>query len=68
MLSLKFKKFSNQYFLSILILRYFPLDIYPKMNTLTIDPGTRVVRGPDWNWGDQDGGEGMYIFIAIVLL
>ena len=20
--------------------------------------GIRVVRGPDWNWGDQDGGEG----------
>ena len=20
--------------------------------------GTRVVRGPDWKWGDQDGGEG----------
>ena len=21
-------------------------------------PGLRVVRGPDWKWGDQDGGEG----------
>ena len=20
--------------------------------------GFRVVRGPDWEWGDQDGGEG----------
>lgn len=20
--------------------------------------GQRVVRGPDWKWGDQDGGEG----------
>ena len=20
--------------------------------------GARVVRGPDWKWGDQDGGEG----------
>ena len=20
--------------------------------------GTRVVRGPDWNWREQDGGEG----------
>ena len=37
------------------------------MNTLSMDPGTRVVRGPDWNWGDQDGGEGMYIFMDIVL-
>lgn len=22
------------------------------------DPGLRVVRGPDWEWKDQDGGEG----------
>ena len=21
-------------------------------------PGLRVVRGPDWEWKDQDGGEG----------
>ena len=21
--------------------------------------GVRVVRGPDWKWGDQDGGEGV---------
>lgn len=20
--------------------------------------GTRVVRGPDWKWGEQDGGQG----------
>ena len=20
--------------------------------------GVRVVRGPNWKWGDQDGGEG----------
>ncbi len=20
--------------------------------------GVRVIRGPDWKWGDQDGGEG----------
>ena len=20
--------------------------------------GARVVRGPDWKWGDQDGGDG----------
>ena len=20
--------------------------------------GSRVVRGPDWQWGDEDGGEG----------
>ena len=26
----------------------------------TVKPalGLRVVRGPDWEWGDQDGGEG----------
>ncbi|KAH9495558.1 E3 ubiquitin-protein ligase mib2 [Bulinus truncatus] len=23
-----------------------------------IKPGIRVVRGPDWKWGSQDGGEG----------
>lgn len=25
---------------------------------MEIKAGLRVVRGPDWNWGDQDGGEG----------
>ena len=25
---------------------------------MEIEPGLRVVRGPDWKWGDQDGGEG----------
>ena len=24
----------------------------------TISVGSRVVRGPDWQWGDQDGGPG----------
>ena len=23
-----------------------------------VQVGLRVVRGPDWEWGDQDGGEG----------
>ena len=23
-----------------------------------MDVGLRVVRGPDWTWGEQDGGEG----------
>ncbi|XP_055895870.1 uncharacterized protein LOC106054167 isoform X2 [Biomphalaria glabrata] len=27
-------------------------------DTVTIVPGLRVVRGPDWAWGNQDGGEG----------
>ena len=26
--------------------------------TPTPRPGLRVIRGPDWRWGDQDGGEG----------
>lgn len=27
--------------------------------------GTRVVRGPDWKWGDQDsGGEGRIISLV----
>ena len=25
---------------------------------MEIVPGLRVVRGSDWTWGDQDGGEG----------
>lgn len=25
---------------------------------LNINIGVRVVRGPDWKWGKQDGGEG----------
>ncbi|CAG9858951.1 unnamed protein product [Phyllotreta striolata] len=23
-----------------------------------LSPGVRIVRGPDWSWGNQDGGEG----------
>ncbi len=23
-----------------------------------VEVGLRVIRGPDWSWGDQDGGEG----------
>ncbi|XP_071147139.1 E3 ubiquitin-protein ligase MIB2-like [Mytilus edulis] len=31
----------------------------PKVNTsMVIAPGLRVVRGRDWKWTDQDGGEG----------
>ena len=26
--------------------------------TMELEVGLRVVRGPDWKWGDQDGGEG----------
>ncbi|KAK9500491.1 hypothetical protein O3M35_001746 [Rhynocoris fuscipes] len=25
---------------------------------MSVEAGTRVVRGPDWKWGEQDGGEG----------
>ena len=25
---------------------------------MEIEPGLRVVRGSDWKWDDQDGGEG----------
>ena len=25
---------------------------------MDVKVGQRVVRGPDWKWGDQDGGEG----------
>ena len=30
----------------------------PKRNEMEVEVGLRVVRGPDWQWGDQDGGEG----------
>lgn len=26
---------------------------------MEVTVGLRVVRGPDWKWGDQDGGEGI---------
>ena len=32
-----------------------PLNAVASMKTQV---GLRVVRGPDWRWGDQDGGEG----------
>ena len=36
---------------------YSLIFIYQKeMSSLVV--GCRVVRGPDWKWGDQDGGEG----------
>ena len=25
---------------------------------MEVQVGLRVIRGPDWEWGDQDGGEG----------
>ena len=28
------------------------------VQSMPLMPGIRVVRGPDWKWGDQDGGEG----------
>lgn len=29
--------------------------------------GLRVIRGPDWQWGEQDGGEGHVGTVAEVL-
>ena len=28
--------------------------------------GLRVVRGPDWQWEDQDGGEGFVGTVAVL--
>ena len=28
--------------------------------------GLRVVRGPNWSWGDQDGGEGHVGTVVVV--
>ena len=33
---------------------------------MEIQRGLRVVRGPDWKWGDQDGGEGCVGTVADV--
>ena len=29
-----------------------------KVRSIGIHPGSKVVRGNDWQWGDQDGGQG----------
>ena len=29
-----------------------------KIQAKGIFPGAQVVRGPDWDWGNQDGGQG----------
>lgn len=31
----------------------------PKIVSKGVFAGARVTRGPDWDWGNQDGGEGM---------
>ena len=33
---------------------------------MEVVPGLRVVRGPNWTWGDQDGGEGYVGTVAEV--
>ena len=35
-----------------------PLGIPSFGLLMDVQLGLRVVRGPDWEWGDQDGGEG----------
>ena len=32
-----------------------------------MEVGCRVIRGPDWQWGEQDGGEGRVGTVAEVL-
>ena len=35
------------------------LTVHASMSTgMELCVGLRVVRGPNWSWGDQDGGEG----------
>jgi len=38
-----------------------PRQESPKVVSKGIFAGARVIRGPDWDWGNQDGGEGMEI-------
>ena len=35
-----------------------PGDTTAPESPSSCQPGLRVVRGPDWSWKDQDGGEG----------
>jgi E3 ubiquitin-protein ligase mind-bomb len=30
--------------------------------------GAKVIRGPDWEWGNQDGGRGIYVFFKFKLV
>jgi E3 ubiquitin-protein ligase mind-bomb len=32
-----------------------------------METGQRVIRGPDWQWGEQDGGEGHVGTVTVVL-
>jgi len=50
---------------------YRPLDPLPNhfvrcSKWMEVKPGLRVVRGPDWKWGEQDGGEGCVGTIATI--
>lgn len=36
---------------------YSPENLDPSFGPI-MEVGTRVVRGPDWKWGNQDEGEG----------
>lgn len=29
--------------------------------------GAKVIRGPDWEWGNQDGGRGTYVLFKLVI-
>ena len=33
-------------------------ESYLASQNMEVQVGLRVVRGPNWRWGDQDGGEG----------
>lgn len=44
---------TNSYVIVIVILKWHYLIF-----TGIMEVGLRVVRGPDWKWGNQDGGEG----------
>lgn len=33
---------------------------------MEVSLGLRVVRGPDWEWGNQDGGEGCVGTVALL--
>ena len=43
------------------------LDPLPFLGLDMVEVGCRVIRGPDWQWGEQDGGEGRVGTVAEVL-
>ena len=63
-------KFTLSYFVDLGVGRGFPWETPSDPHStyyMDVLVGTRVVRGPNWTWGEQDGGEGHVGTVAEVL-